>query len=439
MKCLIIAAGKGSRLQHKSVPKPLVKLAGVPIIERVIRTAIKAGADDIYVVTGNKNDTISSFLSNLSKKLNVNITTLYNEKWETTENGYSVLKAKNYISEPFLLLMGDHFVEKEIIEEVLNENLNENEIILGVDVRKENEFVDYLDATKVKFIENKIIDIGKNLKEFDGYDTGVFYCSPHIFKALEEAEKNGETTLSSAVKILSENGLAKVKKISNGVWIDIDTEIQLKKAEDYLFEKLKNKLTDGIVSRKINRPISIKITKFLINYNITPNQISVFSFLLSCFSAYLFSAKSYWGLFFGAILSQFSSILDGCDGEIARLKYLSSKYGAWLDAVLDRYADGFLLWGLMWHGVVNSYSLKYVFWGTLAIIGSFIVSYTADKYDSLMKQKIISSKIRIGRDLRIFIISLGAILSLVNLTLAIIAIIMNIEAIRRIWLCRERI
>ena len=46
MKCLIIAVGKGSRLRHKGVSKPLVHVLGVPIIERIIRAAMEAGADE---------------------------------------------------------------------------------------------------------------------------------------------------------------------------------------------------------------------------------------------------------------------------------------------------------------------------------------------------------------------------------------------------------
>ena len=48
MKCLIIAAGKGHRLRSKGDSKPLVPLFGIPLIERVIRCALEAGADDFF-------------------------------------------------------------------------------------------------------------------------------------------------------------------------------------------------------------------------------------------------------------------------------------------------------------------------------------------------------------------------------------------------------
>jgi NDP-sugar pyrophosphorylase family protein len=52
MKCLIIAAGKGRRLRQRGDSKPLIPILGLPLIERVIRSAREAGADDFYVITG---------------------------------------------------------------------------------------------------------------------------------------------------------------------------------------------------------------------------------------------------------------------------------------------------------------------------------------------------------------------------------------------------
>ena len=433
MKCLILAAGKGSRLQHREEPKPLIEILGIPLIERVIRTAINAGADDFYVVVGNNVDKISSFLSILSEKLNVKITTIYNEKWSEFDNAYSVYKAKDYLDGAFLLLMSDHIVDEEIIQKVIKNAKDKEHVFLGVDIREDNPFIDLNDATKVKFEDENVKDIGKDIEDYNGIDTGVFYCNSVIFDAIEEILIQGKSRLSDAIKILGEKNLVKAVIIDKGFWIDVDTDECIVRAENYLLSKLNGKINDGIISRKINRPISIKISKFISKYRITPNQISIISFIISCLAAYLFSFKNYAGLFFGGILAQFSSIIDGCDGEIARLKYQSSKFGAWLDAILDRYADAFLIWGLIWH-VLDKNT---VFWGILALIGSFIVSYTADKYDSMMKKKILSSSVRIGRDLRIFIIFAGAILNQVILTLAILAILMNLEVIRRLWICRD--
>ena len=78
MKCLIIAAGKGARLRTKGKVKPLVPILGVPLIERVIRTAKAAGADDFYVVLGYEAKQIDAFLNQLTQILNIPITTIQN-------------------------------------------------------------------------------------------------------------------------------------------------------------------------------------------------------------------------------------------------------------------------------------------------------------------------------------------------------------------------
>ncbi len=78
--------------------------------------------------------------------------------------------------------------------------------------------------------------------------------------------------------------------------------------------------------------------------------------------------------------------------------------------------------------------------GFLAIVGSFTVSYTADKYDGLMRVRFERGQpkgIRIGRDLRVLMISLGALLNLPFLTLSFIAGIMNAETVRRIVVARR--
>ena len=122
--------------------------------------------------------------------------------------------------------------------------------------------------------------------------------------------------------------------------------------------------------------------------DVTPNQISLFSFLCSLLAAGLFALGGYLALLLGGVLAQFASVIDGCDGEVARLKFQSSEFGGWFDAVLDRYADAFLLFGLTWHLLAIEASGWVLFTGFMAIIGSFMLSYTADKYDNLMRERI---------------------------------------------------
>lgn len=82
MKCLIIAAGIGSRLSQRGDSKPLIPFLGVPLIERIIRSATKIGIDDYYVVTGYNGQKVRRFLYDLARRCRVTVTHIINEEWE---------------------------------------------------------------------------------------------------------------------------------------------------------------------------------------------------------------------------------------------------------------------------------------------------------------------------------------------------------------------
>lgn len=439
MKCLIIAAGKGSRLRLTGDSKPLIPILGVPLIERVIRFARESGADDFYVVTGYQGEHVRTFLKGLTDRTGIPITAIVNGDWEKA-NGLSVLKARPYLRDPFLLLMADHLFEPSIAREVVELPFADGEVTLGVDRNIANGLIDMEDVTRVKTEGGKINNIGKGLTDFNGFDTGIFRCSPVIFSALERCvAESGDTSLSGAVRVLAGEGRAKAADINGHFWIDVDDPKTIKQAESALLAHLGDKPSDGPVSGYLNRPLSMWFTRRLVNYAITPNQISLFSFVCSVLAAGLFALGGYLALVLGGFLAQFASIVDGCDGEVARLKFQTSRYGGWLDAVLDRYADALLLFGLTWHAYADKTDSLILLTGFLAIIGSFMVSYTADKYDRLMLDHIQHGKrFRLGRDVRIFLIFLGALFNQVPLTLVIIAAVMNVETIRRLIICRDR-
>ncbi|MBW2364346.1 MAG: NTP transferase domain-containing protein, partial [Deltaproteobacteria bacterium] len=175
----------------------LVPLLGVPLIERVIRSAVKGGADDFYVVTGYQGEKVANFLKRLSKRLNVAVTIIQNDDWQK-ENGFSVLKARDVMKEPFLLLMADHLFDPCIIWALQEKSLNKGEVLLAVDTDINNPLVDMEDVTKVCIKDGYILNIGKTIDDFNGFDTGLFLCTPAIFEALERACKiHNDTTLSA--------------------------------------------------------------------------------------------------------------------------------------------------------------------------------------------------------------------------------------------------
>lgn len=440
---LILAAGRGSRLSAKGTPKPLTPFLGVPLIERSIRGFRASGIQKFVVVTGYKDQEVKEFLFKLSQKLtDVEITSIFNPDWEKG-NGTSFLVGAKIMKENFILAMCDHIFSKDIIAKVLSFTPPRGGLALLVDTRLKNPVIDQNDATKVVVRHGKIEKIGKDLSTFNSYDTGLFICSKYVYDTVCTEIKVSERARASVSKIvekLAQTGKALAIKTSKGFWADLDDKNAFKRAEKALLMLIRGKAHDGPVARLLNRPISIRLSTLLARTPVTPNQISIFSFLLALFAAFMLSKNSYFWFAAGGLIAQLASIIDGCDGEIARLKWQQTEYGAWLDAVLDRYADAFLIAGITWH-VANYNMMGNLGWliGILALAGSLINSYTADKYDGWMKKRKKSQRFRLGRDVRIFLVFLSGIFYRPVELLIMLAGIMNTENIRRMWQLKSAI
>jgi myo-inositol-1-phosphate synthase len=261
-KCLIIAAGKGLRLRSQGDSKPLTPIFGVPLIERVILNALEAGANEFFVVTGYQGAPLKSFLQNLASRLGVPITPIDNEDWEK-ENGLSVLKGRQYFQEPFLLLMADHLFDPAIARELMDYPLANEEIVLAVDKNKSSPNVDLKDVTRVVTDGNNILKIGKGLKDFDAFDTGIFFCRPVIFKALEQCSReNGDTTLSGAIQILARKKQARTVDIAGRFWIDVDDPAAFKRAENALLAEIEESPQQNSTEEPpVVKPVQGKATK----------------------------------------------------------------------------------------------------------------------------------------------------------------------------------
>ena len=437
MKALIIAAGQGKRLRHIGDTKPLVSLLGLGLIERVILTAKKSGIKEFCIVTGYHGEKIRKHLSD-GKKYGVNIQYVQNDSW-TQGNAISVLKAKDHFKESFVLLMADHNYDHRILNELLKIKIEKDECILCVD-KNPGDHLNIDDATKVQTIDHRIKAIGKDLSDYDCIDTGIFICNPVIFEVLEQSISKGDEGLSGGIKILAQRHKMRCMPLEDNFWIDVDDKTDRKNAEMLICNKLK-KNTDGPVSQILNRPISLRISKLLLKTGITPNQISILSTVIGLVGASFFFSGEYFYLILGGILIHIHSIVDGCDGEVARLKLRQTKYGGWLDSVLDRYVDAAIIFGLAYgYWSITGDTTIWII-GFFALIGTFLNSYTSDKYDSIFKDGGLekSSKFRMGRDVRLLLITIGALTNQIPVILIILAVIANFEALRRLVSFRNKL
>jgi phosphatidylglycerophosphate synthase len=106
-------------------------------------------------------------------------------------------------------------------------------------------------------------------------------------------------------------------------------------AEDAVFAAL-YRPDLGLVARRLNKPISVRLTRrFLVRSRVTPNQITLCGAALGLAGCALVASGRFGAVCLGFALEQLQSILDGCDGELARVRFQQSKLGAWLDTFVD--------------------------------------------------------------------------------------------------------
>ena len=165
------------------------------------------------------------------------------------------------------------------------------------------------------------------------------------------------------------------KPVDEGLSQRVDTAEDRMAAEKKL-DRWLVKPTDGFFAQT-NRRISVPISRQLIKLPITPNMVSVFTLGVGVASGLFFACGGYWNTLVGAVLSLWASILDGCDGEVARLKLLESDFGCWLETICD-YLYYLLIFGGMAIGLARtSGNPMYLTLGAVLLVGavmSFLVA-----------------------------------------------------------------
>jgi 1L-myo-inositol 1-phosphate cytidylyltransferase len=232
MKCLIIAAGQGTRLRAIAPSKPLARVGGIPLVEHVVNAAAAAGVREFVVVTGYEAEPVEMFLAGLAGRTGLSIEAVRNPGWDRP-NGLSVLAAAARLDSEFVLLMSDHLFDPAILRGLIAADRGDAALTLAVDFAIGNPRLDLDDATKVELGEDRrIARIGKTLARYDAIDTGIFIAGPALLDALRAGlEAGGSGSLSEGVQALADAGRAFVWDCGGRWWLDVDDEAAFAKAE----------------------------------------------------------------------------------------------------------------------------------------------------------------------------------------------------------------
>jgi len=252
MKAVILTAGKGLRLMPitSSRPKPMIPLAGKPILEHTILGLKEAGIREILLIVGYKEKMIMNYFNKVQETLNIKIE--YIKQSEQLGTGHAASLAKTFVkNESFLLMYGDLMIDKIIFKEIIERYIKSKleGLISLIEVDNPQNFG--IISLKSDGFVNKIVEKpSPDLNLGNLANAGIYIFSPLIFEAINKTEKSirGEYEFTDSMQILINqlNGRILGYNIKDCYWSDIGLPWQLLEANNYFLEKIEGKILGEI-------------------------------------------------------------------------------------------------------------------------------------------------------------------------------------------------
>lgn len=234
MRAVILAAGRGSRLNSLTAnqPKCMVELDEKKLIEWQIGALTAAGAKTVYIVGGYQRD----LLHYLSRPI------IPNYLWASTNMVYSLMRAAASVPGDLVVSYSDIVYEAEIVKALLQ---SPGELTLAYDPewreQWEERYDDPLSDAESFQVDNagNVTDIGRRVDSYSqisGQYMGLFKISRSCLKRLEQRfqenpELEHKLDMTSLISLMIEDGESIGSVQNKGFWCEIDTEIDLEVAE----------------------------------------------------------------------------------------------------------------------------------------------------------------------------------------------------------------
>jgi choline kinase len=239
-EAVVLMAGQGSRMRgpDKTFLKPLVPVSGRPLISYTLDALSSAGIKTVHFVVGYERERMTVQVKQLIPS-RVIASFVENRDWQK-QNGISLLAAAGRVAEPFLLTMSDHLFDKAIVD-LLMDSADVNFLNVAVD-RKLHSVFDLEDAMKVRTDGKRLTAVGKNLRDYDAIDTGLFICPLEVFDYLERAkfaDSRSDCSLADGIRLMAGDKKVHAIDIGQNWWQDVDTPRMLQHAEKQIAAGLK--------------------------------------------------------------------------------------------------------------------------------------------------------------------------------------------------------
>ena len=429
MKCVINAIE--SNPSHDE-PLALTPLHGVNLLERTLLNATHAGLTDFILLSVSEDVVVRQFADGLAQEHDLHIEHVVSEKNET--DGQLLLSCHAKLKSQFVYLSVFYQFDWHTLVALLKFKQGQDAITLVVDNNTIHKKLNLVNVARVQCDNGKVHAMRLGLSEFNGFMTGLMLCSATLLNTLAAKQKQkAKLTVELGIQTLIEDDKVGFMPIDKAFWQVIDSFDTLGQAEHNLIMSLKHNPKDNPLKRNVLRPLSTALSSLLINTKLPVKFLALISLVVSILAALLFSTGGYGGLFFGAILAGFVTVMQIAIQEVAWLRLEQRKPIKWFGNVLAKYSEMILLAGLTLH-LVHSDSKSLILIGLFAVIGSMMFHYSINTYQHIRNSEPVKvDDVMVKRDIRFAIIAIGAVLNLPTLVLLIMAILFNAIVIRRLF------
>ena len=233
MMGLILAAGSGTRMENNTIPKCLLNLGDISIIEYQLECFKELGINNIVMVVGFNSDMIK-------ERVGANVKYVSNLNYKTTNNLYSMWEAHRSINDDFICIYGDLLFHKEILKNCID---SQSDVCLMVEKKMREE------TMRVKIQDDRIIQVNK-LIPFDNADGNFIGMAKFrkaekkfLFAEINELIQMGnqQSYYTSAIeKMISKGKLINYAYTAGYPWVDIDTIGELSDAKTIFRDLISN-------------------------------------------------------------------------------------------------------------------------------------------------------------------------------------------------------
>jgi choline kinase len=229
---VILAAGKSSRFREQGVlkPKVLMKIGGLRLLERAILTLHAAGVEHFRITVGAYKAQVMAEMKSIDRLKDLDIEYVECDDYELG-NGVSFAAGAAGFGDAFLLTMSDHIFAPATVQDFIQKAHQQPHLpALACDADLPNVF-DMDDATKVASRNGFIHNIGKEIKEYDLVDTGLFYFPKGYGKMIAEKASQGAHSVSGIIQHFIDGEGVRAVVLDNAQWQDVDDPNMKQEAE----------------------------------------------------------------------------------------------------------------------------------------------------------------------------------------------------------------